>query len=208
MPEGLNDGRGRRLPIPANPDVVGRLGQVGQQVPTEIVGHDNLDKLGLQIAGLRDYPDPRLRPRAAPHDPPDVVGIDQDRAAGAGRYCQHGREANVAAHPLHNLFTIVPLLPLSSTTEPTASTSGRCPLCVELRLAMLPRRHHVLRRGHTSCASSAARFGGRVPALMRAGHYNNWGHLRSSAEPQLPVFTLLSPCGAGASTPPVRRRNV
>ena len=55
------------------------------------------------------------------------------------RFCTTGAAArpNVAAHPHHSLLTIAPLLPLSSTIEPTDSTSGRCALCVELRLAML-----------------------------------------------------------------------
>ena len=48
-------------PIAADPDIVGRLGQLGQQEPTTGVRHHDLGELGLQLVGFRNHPDTGLR---------------------------------------------------------------------------------------------------------------------------------------------------
>src|SRR6266540_1979861 len=71
--------RGIHEPVAAHPHAVAGLGEVGQQVPPLIIGDDDLDELGRQIARFGDHPDACFGPARAGNDAADVVAVDVDR---------------------------------------------------------------------------------------------------------------------------------
>ena len=72
-------------PVPAHPDVVARLRQVGEEVAPLIVGHHDLGELRREVGGLGDHPHARLGAARPRHHPRDVVAIDRRRAGGDRR---------------------------------------------------------------------------------------------------------------------------
>ena len=60
-------------PIPSHPHVVARLREIGQQVASFIVGHDNLHERGRQILRFRNHPDAGLTPLTAPDHAGDLA---------------------------------------------------------------------------------------------------------------------------------------
>ena len=62
-------------PVAAHPDVVGGVRQVGDEVAPRIVGHDDLDVTGRQLAGLGNHPDSGFGTAGAGHHAGDVVAV-------------------------------------------------------------------------------------------------------------------------------------
>ena len=65
--------------VAANPHVIVRLGQIGDDVAALIVGHDGADEAHAQFAGLRDDPDASFRPLGAGDDAADIIIVDGGR---------------------------------------------------------------------------------------------------------------------------------
>ena len=63
--------------VASHPHVVARLGQVGDQIPALIVGHDDPGEARRKVGRLRDHPDAGLRSARSGHDTPDVVGVER-----------------------------------------------------------------------------------------------------------------------------------
>ncbi len=82
-------------PVPAHPDVVARLRQVGEEVAPLVVGHHDLGELRREVGGLGDHPHPRLGAARPRHHPRDVVAIDRRsrRGRAARRACRPPRAA-------------------------------------------------------------------------------------------------------------------
>ena len=72
-------------PVAAHPHAVARLGEIGNQVATLIVGHDDAHELRRQIVRLGDHPDARLGSARAGDDAPDIVLTDVDSCRGSGQ---------------------------------------------------------------------------------------------------------------------------
>ena len=72
---------GIHQPVAAHPDVVGGLRQIGEQVASRVVRHDDPGETGGQIAGLRDHPDPGLGAVGTGDHTGDVVAVHRDRPA-------------------------------------------------------------------------------------------------------------------------------
>ena len=64
-------------PVAADPEVVGRLRELGQQEAPVVVGDDDLDELRLQVVGLGDHPDACLRAIVATDDAGDHAVVRQ-----------------------------------------------------------------------------------------------------------------------------------
>ena len=72
-------------PVAADPDVVGRVRQVGKHVAAVVVGHDDAVEAGGQVARLRNHPDAGLGAVGSRDDAADVVRVDVDGAGLARR---------------------------------------------------------------------------------------------------------------------------
>ena len=90
--------------ISADPDVVVRLRQIGNQVAAAVVRNDDLRQARRQLACFRDHPDARLGSFRARDDAADVVVVDGDRVAALllrgddRRGTPHERETNSESH--------------------------------------------------------------------------------------------------------------
>src|SRR6266487_2507242 len=80
--------------VAAHPHSVRRLGKVGYQVASLVVGHDDADELRGQVAGLGDHPDARFRPVRAGDHTADVIGVDASCLGGEGGGTETGDETN------------------------------------------------------------------------------------------------------------------
>ena len=76
-------------PVAADPEVVGRLRELGQQEAPLVVGDDDLDELRLQVVGLGDHPDARFRAVVAADHPGDRPVVRQ--LPGSGRLVRPGQ---------------------------------------------------------------------------------------------------------------------
>jgi hypothetical protein len=68
--------------IPAHPNRVSGLRQIGNKIVPLVVGHHELGKLGGKIAGFGNHPDAGLGPVRATHNAAEVIAADGD----PGRY--------------------------------------------------------------------------------------------------------------------------
>ena len=78
-------------PVPAHPDVVARLRQVGEEVAPLVVGHHDLGELRREVGGLGDHPHPRLGAARPRHHPRDVVADRSSSRRGGLRAVRAGR---------------------------------------------------------------------------------------------------------------------
>ena len=65
--------------VAAHPNVIIRLGQIGDDIAALIIGHHAADEAHAQLARLGDDPDARLRPLGAGDHPADVIIVDGGR---------------------------------------------------------------------------------------------------------------------------------
>ena len=72
-------------PVPAHPDVVRGLRQIGNHVAPLVVGHHGLAEPGPQIHRLRDHPNACLRSLWPHHDAADIIGVDLNGATAQPR---------------------------------------------------------------------------------------------------------------------------
>ena len=72
-------------PVAADPDPVGRLGKIGQDIAAPIIGDHDLGKLRGQVGRLGDDPHAPLRPVRACDHAAEVPAADADRRVGALR---------------------------------------------------------------------------------------------------------------------------
>ena len=70
--------------IAAHPDVVGAFGQIGKDIAALVVGRDDLDVFGRQIARLGDHPYAGLGALRAGDHAADIVGIDAHLRSSGG----------------------------------------------------------------------------------------------------------------------------
>ena len=120
-------------PIAAHPHGVARLGKVGQQKATVIIGDHDPDEPGRQVAGLRDDPHSRFRPVGAADDSADVVLVDPDRLGGEivsgqgyGESDRNDADARDALGPHASLSFTCTHVTIGPPHEASPLTSVRC----------------------------------------------------------------------------------
>ena len=110
--------------IPAHPDGIRRLGQIGNQEPAVVVRHDDLPEQRLQVIRFGDDPDPCLGAGRASHDPGDRVLARRNRRNGKPDGSS-SRERD-RAQQFHETMRATHRFPLCSVRwPPSASTAPR-----------------------------------------------------------------------------------
>ena len=69
-------------PVSTNPDLVIRVGQVGHEVASLIIGDDGTNETRTEVTCLGDDPDARLGAVGTRYDARDVVIVDRNRRSG------------------------------------------------------------------------------------------------------------------------------
>ena len=100
--------------VPPDPDAVGRLGQIGNQIPAAIVGDHDLGEARRQLSRFRDDPDAGLGPFRSAHDAANVVAVNRHRltalltrARGCQRDDEHEHRRNQELRRTHRSISHV-----------------------------------------------------------------------------------------------------